>query len=113
MVMRAFYGKKMIGDSFNIQYNDGNARAAIIKTFHGEIKTPVFMPVGTLGSVKAVFPNDLNRLKIDVILANTYHLMIRPGENLIKSFGGLHNFMNWKNQYLLIRVDFKSGHYLN
>ena len=74
MVMLAFYGKKMTGDSFNVQYNDGNARAAIIKTFHGKIETPVFMPVGTLGSVKAVFPNDLNKLKIDIILANPPYL---------------------------------------
>ena len=86
--------------SFKVENNDNTARAGIIKTKHGTIKTPVFMPVGTSATVKALFPRDLLDLDIEIILANTYHLMLRPGENLIKKIGGLHNFMNWKRPIL-------------
>ena len=72
---------------FLIENSDGKARAGLIKTAHGIINTPVFMPVGTLGSVKAIFPHDLVKLKIEIVLANTYHLMLRPGEKLIKKIG--------------------------
>ena len=71
------------------------ARAGIIKTSHGEIETPIFVPVGTQASVKSVDPNQLKALGAQVILANTYHLHLRPGENVIKEFGGLAKFMSW------------------
>lgn len=69
------------------------ARRGRLHTPHGAIETPVFMPVGTLGSIKAVGPDDLERLGAQVVLGNTYHLMLRPGEGLIKRLGGLHRFM--------------------
>tara|TARA_Y100001935_G_scaffold229933_1_gene209930 strand:- start:312 stop:1433 length:1122 start_codon:yes stop_codon:yes gene_type:complete len=86
--------------SFRVENIDNTARAGLIKTKHGTIKTPVFMPVGTSATVKALFPRDLLDLDIEVILANTYHLMLRPGENLIKKIGGLHSFMNWRRPIL-------------
>jgi len=86
--------------NFKIESVDGNARAGIIRTFHGKIETPVFMPVGTLGSVKGIFPRDLNKINVDIILANTYHLMLRPGENIVKKMGGLQKFMNWNKPIL-------------
>ncbi|MBF91844.1 MAG: tRNA guanosine(34) transglycosylase Tgt [Rickettsiales bacterium] len=86
--------------NFLIKHNDGEARAGFINTFHGSIKTPVFMPVGTLGSVKAIFPENLSELDIEIILANTYHLMLRPGEDLIKRMGGLQKFINWNKPIL-------------
>ena len=85
---------------FSLDAKFGQARAGIINTAHGSIKTPVFMPVGTVGSVKAVFPRDLLKINIEVILANTYHLMLRPGEQLIQEVGGLQNFMNWRKPIL-------------
>lgn len=71
------------------------ARAGIINTPHGNIETPSFVPVGTQGTVKAVSPRDLQEMGAQVILANTYHLHLRPGENLIKKMGGLSKFMSW------------------
>ena len=71
------------------------ARAGVIKTPHGEIETPIFVPVGTQGSVKALDPKQLHELGAQVVLANTYHLHLRPGEELIKKFGGLAKFMSW------------------
>ncbi len=94
------FGIKMKKFSFEIQGYDGEARAGLVKTKHGAIKTPVFMPVGTSATVKAIFPKDLFDLDIEIILANTYHLMLRPGENLIKKMGGLHSFMNWQRPIL-------------
>ena len=98
--MLVLFGINMVKFSFNVENNDNTARAGIIKTKHGKIKTPVFMPVGTSATVKAIFPKDLLDLDIEIILANTYHLMLRPGENLIKKIGGLHSFMNWKKPIL-------------
>ena len=86
--------------NFKLEANDEKARAGIIETIHGNIKTPVFMPVGTAASVKAIFPKDLLELNIEIILANTYHLMLRPGEELIKKFSGLQKFMNWEKPIL-------------
>ena len=86
--------------NFKLEANDGEARAGIIETIHGNINTPVFMPVGTAGSVKAIFPKDLLELNIEIILANTYHLMLRPGEKLITKFSGLQKFMNWEKPIL-------------
>lgn len=71
-----------------------------MKTRQGVIQTPVFMPVGTQGTVKAVTPENLQEMNAQIILGNTYHLFIRPGHKLIESFGGLHKFMNWKGSIL-------------
>lgn len=86
---------------FEIIATDGNARAGILHTPHGDIPTPVFAPVGTLASVKAVPPRDLkNEVNAKLILANTYHLHLRPGENLVQQMGGLHDFMQWDGPIL-------------
>lgn len=71
------------------------ARAGIISTPHGDIETPIFVPVGTQGTVKAVDPKQLREMGAQIVLANTYHLHLRPGEDLIKKFGGLSKFMSW------------------
>jgi queuine tRNA-ribosyltransferase len=78
----------------------GQARAGKIDTPHGEIDTPVFMPVGTQASVKSVSPDELWALKAQIILGNTYHLYLRPGADLIERFGGLHRFMGWSGPLL-------------
>ena len=83
--------------SFKLLKKDNLARVGILKTNHGEIKTPFFMPVGTYGSVKSVCPEDLTKkIGTKIILSNTYHLYLRPGIEVLKKFNGLHNFMNWK-----------------
>ena len=72
------------------------ARAGVLETAHGKIQTPIFMPVGTVGSVKAVTQQDLNEdVNAQIILGNTYHLYLRPGTNILEQAGGLHKFMNW------------------
>ncbi|HYY13520.1 MAG TPA: tRNA guanosine(34) transglycosylase Tgt [Chthoniobacterales bacterium] len=76
------------------------ARRGRLTTAHGVIETPAFIPVGTQGSVKAVSPRELRDLKTQIILANTYHLFVRPGVEVIKHFGGLHRFMNWHGPIL-------------
>ena len=76
------------------------ARRGRLTTAHGVIETPVFMPVGTQGSVKAVSPRELRELKAQIILGNTYHLFVRPGLEAIRHFGGLHRFMNWDGPIL-------------
>ncbi|GCF07483.1 tRNA guanosine(34) transglycosylase Tgt [Dictyobacter arantiisoli] len=76
------------------------ARAGTIQTPHGTIETPIFMPVGTQATVKSVSPEELHGVGAQIILANTYHLMLRPGSALIDSFGGLHSFMNWQGPIL-------------
>lgn len=76
------------------------ARTGIIKTAHSEIETPVFMPVGTLGTVKAVTQRDLEELNAKIILANSYHLYLRPGMDILSGAGGLHKFMNWNKSIL-------------
>jgi len=73
-----------------------NARLGKIITPHGEVNTPVFMPVGTQGTVKSLTPERVKELGAEIILSNTYHLYLRPGHTLIKDLGGLHQFMNWK-----------------
>ncbi len=72
-----------------------HARAGVINTPHGPIHTPVFFPVGTKGTVKGVTPAQLNEMGIEAVLCNTYHLFLRPGDQVVKKFGGLHKFMNW------------------
>ena len=76
------------------------ARAGILHTPHGDIETPVYMPVGTQATVKGVFPRDLKEAGSQIILANTYHLYMRPGDELVKRAGGLHSFMNWDRPIL-------------
>lgn len=76
------------------------ARAGRIETPHGTILTPIFMPVGTQATVKSVSPEELHAAGTNIILANTYHLMLRPGSELIASFGGLHSFMHWDGPIL-------------
>ncbi|MBW1828457.1 MAG: tRNA guanosine(34) transglycosylase Tgt [Deltaproteobacteria bacterium] len=76
------------------------ARTGRIRTLHGDVETPVFMPVGTQGSVKAVSPEDLVDANVRIILANTYHLYLRPGHEIIERLGGLHGFMNWNGPIL-------------
>ena len=80
--------------------NDANARFGKIITAHGEIDTPVFMPVGTAATVKALRVDDIKKSNSQIILANTYHLMLRPGENIINQLGGVRKFMNWDGPLL-------------
>ena len=77
-----------------------SARAGVLHTDHGEIKTPFFMPVGTYGAVKTQSTFDISNHGSDILLSNTYHLYLRPGNKIIKKFGGLHNFMNWNKPIL-------------
>jgi len=88
--------------SFKILKTDqkSNARTGILKTAHGTIKTPVFMPVGTLGTVKTTTPDELKELGADIILGNTYHLYLRPGDKEIEKMGGLHKFIRWDKPIL-------------
>ncbi len=79
---------------------DTAARAGIVRTQHGEVRTPVFMPVGTHATVKAVGPDDLEALGASIVLSNTYHLLLRPGPELVADFGGLHGFMRWPHPIL-------------
>jgi queuine tRNA-ribosyltransferase len=85
---------------FELQATVGKARAGILKTRHGVIETPVFMPVGTQATVKAMTPLELREVGAQVILGNTYHLHVRPGEELIRDLGGLHRFMGWDGPIL-------------
>ena len=88
---------------FNLEFKDSNtkARAGNIKTDHGVIETPIFMPVGTAATVKGVHQRDLeNEINPDIILSNTYHLYLRPGSEIIENAGGIHKFMNWNRPLL-------------
>jgi queuine tRNA-ribosyltransferase len=86
--------------SFRLLNADGSARRGEITTRHGRIQTPVFMPVGTLGSVKSLTTDQLTQLDPEVILCNTYHLMLRPGVELLERLGGVHRFMSWDRAIL-------------
>jgi len=86
--------------SFELQHTSGVARAGRIRTDHGEITTPVFMPVGTQAAVKAVTPDMLKAAGAQIILGNTYHLVLRPGSDTVKQAGGLHSFMAWDRPIL-------------
>ena len=79
---------------------DGLARRGEVKTTHGKFQTPAFMPVGTYGAVKSISPKTLEVLQAEIVLSNTYHLMERPGVEIIKSHGGLHQFMGWQGPIL-------------
>ena len=82
------------------QDRQSKARRGRLKTAHGVIETPAFMPVGTQGTVKAVSPRELRELDAQIVLGNTYHLFVRPGLDVIRHFGGLHSFMNWDGPIL-------------
>ena len=86
--------------SFKLISKFKKARIGKIKTSRGDIDTPVFMPVGTLGTVKGIFVDDIKSTGAQIILGNTYHLMLRPGSNTLETFGGLHKFMNWEKPIL-------------
>jgi queuine tRNA-ribosyltransferase len=85
---------------FELEGRSGRARAGRLVTRHGEIETPVFMPVGTAGAVKALAWRDLEELGARIVLANTYHLMLRPGDALVRELGGLHGFTGWRGAFL-------------
>src|SRR5690606_6773529 len=85
---------------FTLSHTDGAARRGTITTAHGTIETPVFMPVGTQGAVKAVTARDLVDVGASIVLGNTYHLHLRPGDDLIARRGGLHRFAGWERPIL-------------
>jgi queuine tRNA-ribosyltransferase len=91
-----------MNDFFTLIKEDGEskARAGLLKTTYAEIETPVFMPVGTNATVKAIQQRELVELDTRIILGNTYHLYLRPGDDTIHEFGGLHKFMNWNRAIL-------------
>jgi queuine tRNA-ribosyltransferase len=86
--------------AFQVLARDGAARRGVLRTAHGEIRTPAFMPVGTAATVKAMLPGTVRETGADIVLANTYHLMLRPGAERIARLGGLHAFMNWPHPVL-------------
>jgi queuine tRNA-ribosyltransferase len=86
--------------SFEIDGTSGNARAGVFETPHGPVQTPAFMPVGTLATVKTLDPDDLIQMGASMILANAYHLHLRPGDDVVKEMGGLHRFMQWDGPIL-------------
>jgi queuine tRNA-ribosyltransferase len=86
--------------SFTVTATDGQARAGVLRTAHGEVPTPAFMPVGTKGTVKGLDPDRLRELGTTILLGNTYHLHFRPGDELIADLGGLHRFMAWDGPIL-------------
>lgn len=79
---------------------ESKARTGVIVTPHGEFETPVFMPVGTNGTVKGLWQDQLEELDARIILGNAFHLFLRPGLNVLRNFGGLHKFMSWKHSIL-------------
>ncbi|HEY4074517.1 MAG TPA: tRNA guanosine(34) transglycosylase Tgt [Herbaspirillum sp.] len=85
---------------FTLLKTDGNARRGRLKLNHGTIETPIFMPVGTYGSVKAMSPLELKEIESQIILGNTFHLWLRPGLDVVGKFGGLHKFMGWDRPIL-------------
>ncbi len=85
---------------FSLIAQNGRARAAELEFPRGVVETPVFMPVGTLGTVKAMTPEELESLGVQIVLGNTFHLMLRPGSEIVRSHGGLHGFMHWERPIL-------------
>jgi queuine tRNA-ribosyltransferase len=85
---------------FTLEGTDGSARAGSFTTPHGVVRTPCFMPVGTQGTVKSVSPDELSAMGASMILSNTYHLYLRPGEEVVRQLGGLHDFMSWRGPVL-------------
>src|SRR5947199_8289844 len=89
-----------MSDRFRVTATDGAARAGVLRTAHGDVHTPAFMPVGTKATVKSLDPDELRALGTRILLGNTYHLHFRPGEDLIAELGGLHAFMAWDGPIL-------------
>ncbi|MDH3441207.1 MAG: tRNA-guanine transglycosylase, partial [Gammaproteobacteria bacterium] len=85
---------------FEVLKTAGNARQGMLEFRRGSVRTPAFMPVGTYGSVKSVTPAEVAATGADIILGNTFHLMLRPGTAIIRKHGGLHEFMNWHGPIL-------------
>src|SRR2546423_10826118 len=85
---------------FAIEASSGPARAGTLTLPHGTVETPVFMPVGTQGTVRTLSPNDLRSAGATLVLANTYHLHVRPGEQVVEKLGALHRFMGWDRPLL-------------
>jgi queuine tRNA-ribosyltransferase len=86
--------------SFTVTATDGAARAGVLRTAHGDVPTPAFMPVGTKGTVKSLDPDELKQLGTTILLGNTYHLHFRPGDDVVAELGGLHRFMGWDGPIL-------------
>ncbi|HLY86656.1 MAG TPA: tRNA guanosine(34) transglycosylase Tgt [Gaiellaceae bacterium] len=89
-----------MSETFTVTARDGSARAGVLRTAHGDVRTPAFMPVGTKATVKTLDPDELRALGAGIVLGNTYHLHFRPGEELIAELGGLHSFMGWDGAIL-------------
>jgi len=89
-----------VSETFAVTAADGAARAGVLRTAHGEVPTPAFMPVGTKATVKTLDPDELRAVGATIVLGNTYHLHFRPGEDLIAELGGLHRFMGWDGPIL-------------
>jgi len=96
--MSAAAGRRQ--SAFQLGARDGAARAGLLHLAHGSVQTPAFMPVGTQGTVKALSPEELEALGAEIVLANAYHLYLRPGHELVRRHGGLHEFMNWQRPIL-------------
>src|SRR3989454_10854855 len=90
----------MRGFGFELAKTDGAARLGRMRTAHGLIETPDFMPVATQGTVKSLTPSDLRAAGAQIVLANTYHLFLRPGHEVVRDLGGLHRFMGWDRAIL-------------
>ena len=86
--------------NFQVLATEGHARRGRLTLNHGVVETPIFMPVGTYGTVKGVMPRDLEAMGAQIILGNTFHLWLRPGTEVLQAFGGLHDFENWKRPIL-------------
>src|SRR6184192_3010292 len=89
-----------MSETYTVTATDGAARAGVVRTAHGDVPTPAFMPVGTKGTVKTVDPDELRALGTTILLGNTYHLHFRPGEDLVAELGGLQRFMGWDGPIL-------------
>src|SRR5215467_6480979 len=90
----------MVQFDFRVTHTDGCARRGVVVTAHGAVETPAFMPVGTQGAVKGLTHRDLEEAGAEILLANTYHLYLRPGDDLIARRGGLHRFIGWTKPIL-------------
>ena len=85
---------------FDVSHTDGHARRGQLTLAHGVVQTPIFMPCGTYGSVKSMMPSTLDEVGVQILLGNTFHLMLRPGMDVIEQHGGLHGFMGWDKPIL-------------
>src|SRR4030095_2000143 len=94
------HNSSVSGFRFTVRSTDGRARLGEFETPHGVVQTPAFMPVGTQGAVKAIRHRDLEEIGTEIILGNTYHLFLRPGDDLIARRGGLHRFIGWNRPIL-------------